>query len=694
MKISLDQIKTTAIVSINSIDYVQCVYKSLLEGECIVPLREVDDKYRLEATNTSKVITPESTKGWLDLTDYNYEQMDLNKIAQISFTSGTEGEPKGVLLSHQALYDVVNRLYEFSKVDSTIREYIGVPVYHSFGYARCRLIAKVSGLGYIPENGFDPKELSKMLKDLSINSLSAVPSMLRVLLSVKEIFGSEALNLKWIEIGSQPMSAVEKQELKDLFPNANIIQHYGLTEASRATILEVDKVKKEHLDSVGKAVGTTSVSISPTGRILIKGHHIADGYLKDGTIIPAVNEEGWLVTSDLGEINDGYLYYQGRADNLINCGGQKVSCEYLEEKIEQSLKLFNGFAISKIPHPIYGDGILLSVESNTQNRVDEIIKIVKDHLSEIGISSTAVLRSYVCEKIPLTDTGKTQYNRLSEIYLQNSTNVNESINTNFTNSKEELIYRLYVKFFNNIDRDTTTFKSMGGDSLAAVAISVDLERILGFIPNTWRELTISELVNESANITEKKFNQSNQNIINSSNLGSSNMNPSDLSFWQLVKEDYLTHDRSFFSQGFWAVYNNRFGNMRMGFRYKLARFPLTIIYRIQTKLVQWLCGIKLDYTVKIGRRVKLEHFGGMILGAKEIADDVTIRQNTTFGIKDLSNLLGKPTIEKGVNIGAGAVIVGDITIGRYSVIGPNAVVDTDIPPFSVVQTSNNTIIQN
>jgi len=110
------------------------------------------------------------------------------------------------------------------------------------------------------------------------------------------------------------------------------------------------------------------------------------------------------------------------------------------------------------------------------------------------------------------------------------------------------------------------------------------------------------------------------------------------------------------------------------------------------KMAQVFCGIKLDYTVQVGRRVKLEHFGGMILGAKKIGDDTIIRQNTTFGIRDISDLSAKPIIEKGVNIGAGVVIVGDVVIGRHSVIGPNCVVSESVPAFSVVTVQQPTVL--
>ena len=74
----------------------------------------------------------------------------------------------------------------------------------------------------------------------------------------------------------------------------------------------------------------------------------------------------------------------------------------------------------------------------------------------------------------------------------------------------------------------------------------------------------------------------------------------------------------------------------------------------------------------------------MILVARRIGNDVIIRQNTTFGIRTLSDLNAKPTIEDNVRIGAGAVVVGDIVVGRGSFIGANTVVDRDVPPYSKV----------
>jgi serine O-acetyltransferase len=167
--------------------------------------------------------------------------------------------------------------------------------------------------------------------------------------------------------------------------------------------------------------------------------------------------------------------------------------------------------------------------------------------------------------------------------------------------------------------------------------------------------------------------------------GSRNCNPPDISFWALIKEDFQTNDAEWFHQGFWALFVNRFGNWRMGIRYRVLRFPLGLIYMFMRKWVQILGGIKLDYTVKVGRRVKIEHFGGMIIGARSIGDDVVIRQNTTMGIRSMADLNGKPVIGDRVDIGAGAVIVGNVVIGSDSIIGANSVVAFDVPAGSFVR---------
>jgi serine O-acetyltransferase len=168
-------------------------------------------------------------------------------------------------------------------------------------------------------------------------------------------------------------------------------------------------------------------------------------------------------------------------------------------------------------------------------------------------------------------------------------------------------------------------------------------------------------------------------------LGRFDLNPPGISFPALLREDFETHGRDFFSQGFWAIAIHRFGNRRMRVRSRPLRIPLSLLYRALYKLVQWTAGIDLQYTTRVGRRVRLWHHSGMQLGALEIGDDVHIRQNATMGVRRHGDPRWmKPVIGAGCHISAGAVIVGPIVIGTGSVIGANVVIAQDVPPGSIV----------
>lgn len=667
---------TVGVVARNSIDYVRTCFRVVGSGNTVVPLRAVDDEYRIAETRPTEVLTPELGTGWFEI-DLPASK-DPSTIAQISFTSGTEGKPKGVLLSRAALDDVVDRLQHLMDPDAGLREYVGVPVYHSFGYGRCRLAARVGGAAYLPSEGFSPSEIADMLSTGEINSLSAVPTQLKILLKASHLFDSGRTKLKWIEIGSQPMNSHDKRALRELFPRARIIQHYGLTEASRSTLLEIHDAKDGALESVGYARLPTQVRIDAEGRIEIKGPHLASGLLIDGEILPLANQDGWFTTKDLGRLAEGYLHFVGRADNQINCGGQKTSAERLEATIEARTRVTSGFAIGRIPHETYGEAILLAIQSNLEPSRKMLVEAAREALKLDGILATNALEDIVVPQIPVTDTGKVQRSRLSRLYQERQ--AGDSDQASIADSQGSLVEVLRRVIGERDFREDVAFEDFGLDSIRMVELALVVERHLGRLPHRWRRLSPKEILEEQRKSPTGTPSGRPENDMS----GSRNQNPPGISFFDLIREDFETHGRDWASQGFWAVFVNRFGNWRMG-RPKIVRAPLTLLYRMQRRLVQVACGIKLDYTVRLGRRVKLEHFGGMILGAREIGDDVVVRQNTTMGIRDMGNLKGKPRIEEGVNIGAGAVIVGDIVVGRHSVIGPNVVIDRDVPAFSLLR---------
>jgi len=153
------------------------------------------------------------------------------------------------------------------------------------------------------------------------------------------------------------------------------------------------------------------------------------------------------------------------------------------------------------------------------------------------------------------------------------------------------------------------------------------------------------------------------------------------SLWELWREDYEAHGRDVTRPGFQAVAVHRFGVWRMGVEPKLLRAPFSVVYRALYRTVRNVYGIELPYTVKLGRRVIFEHQHGIVVhGQTVIGDDCIIRQGVTLGIRSMERLAEAPVLGKGVNVGAGAKIIGHVSVGDGAAIGANAVVLKDVPP--------------
>ena len=148
----------------------------------------------------------------------------------------------------------------------------------------------------------------------------------------------------------------------------------------------------------------------------------------------------------------------------------------------------------------------------------------------------------------------------------------------------------------------------------------------------------------------------------------------------LWHEDWVTHGRDWTRPGFRAVAVHRFGVWRMTVKPRLLRVPLSVIYRFLFRYVRNHYGIELLYTVQLGRRVTFEHQHGIVVHAAcRIGDDCYIRQGVTIGNRSLDRPNEVPVLGHRVNVGAGAKVLGAVTIGDDAAIGANAVVLDDVP---------------
>ncbi len=161
--------------------------------------------------------------------------------------------------------------------------------------------------------------------------------------------------------------------------------------------------------------------------------------------------------------------------------------------------------------------------------------------------------------------------------------------------------------------------------------------------------------------------------------GTTNLNPRGMGLVELMREDLATHGGDWFSPGFRALAVHRFGNWRMDVEPRVLRAPLSVVYRFLFRRIRRSYGIEIDYSTQIGRRVSIDHQSGIVVnGYCRIGDDCRIRQNVTMGVRRV-NIGDCPTLERNVDVGAGAVILGAVTIGENAIIGANAVVLQDVP---------------
>ncbi len=162
-------------------------------------------------------------------------------------------------------------------------------------------------------------------------------------------------------------------------------------------------------------------------------------------------------------------------------------------------------------------------------------------------------------------------------------------------------------------------------------------------------------------------------------------NPRAPSLLTLVKEDFDSHGKDWTRPGFQALAVYRFGVWRMNLKPRALRLPFSAFYKALFVAVRNFYGIELPYTAHVGRRVVFEHQHGIVVhGSCVIGDECIVRQGVTLGIRRMDRLHEAPVLGRGVNVGAGAKLLGGIHVGDNAAIGANAVVLHDVPEGGVV----------
>ena len=153
--------------------------------------------------------------------------------------------------------------------------------------------------------------------------------------------------------------------------------------------------------------------------------------------------------------------------------------------------------------------------------------------------------------------------------------------------------------------------------------------------------------------------------------------------FQNIREDWRTYGRELSRQGLWVMVVYRFGRWRYTIRWRWLRMPFSFLYKVLKPISEVLTGIELPCEVTLGRRFRIDHFGGIVISGDAVfGDDCVIRNGVTVGLKH-AGYRGAPTLGNRVDVGAGAKILGPIRIGDDVLIGANAVVLGDVPSNSI-----------
>ncbi len=252
--------------------------------------------------------------------------------AFILFSSGSTGQPKGIVLRHRHLLAAARNLATVCGLAQDHRELIISRMCHSGAWQRVAATLLGAGCLVLPQG---PLVVSGLLEDIEQHAITGFytpPPLVRYLLMTsRDKVRSATATCRSIEIGSAPLAGTELREVMTIIPTARIFVHYGLTECSRAVILDARGYPGK-LHTVGKASPGVEVAIceedgrhlgpGQVGQILLRGAQQTESYWNRPDLGEEVFRAGWLYTGDYGSLDeDGFLTFVGRKDELITSSG-------------------------------------------------------------------------------------------------------------------------------------------------------------------------------------------------------------------------------------------------------------------------------------------------------------------------------------------------------------------------------------
>lgn len=373
-----------------------------------------------QKTSLTKVSLKDFKEMAVDYSEQSTDFPNNEEVADILFTTGTTGAPKGVPLTYKNEAAAALNINAYIGNTSDDIELLALPVSHSFGLGRVRCCLSNGQTLHLLGSFVNVKRIYRTIEEENITGFTMVPASWKFLQKMSgDQLGHYDKQLKYIEMGSAYISEDDKRHLARLLPTTRIAMHYGLTEASRSAFMEFH-ADSDKLSTVGKASPNTDIQVfndqgqvlpcGEEGEICIKGDHVTQGYLNTN---PASSFyfEGYFRTGDSGTIDsDGYISIKARIKELINVGGKKVAPTEVDEQILKIAGVKDCACVgTRDPEGILGEVVkAFVVKGNNELTFDFITKQLSGKLEAYKIP---VIYEWI-DCIPKTSNGKIQRNLL------------------------------------------------------------------------------------------------------------------------------------------------------------------------------------------------------------------------------------------------------------------------------------------
>lgn len=361
-------------------------------------------------------------------------ELNLDDLGELRYTSGTTGNPKGIMLPYRSWLAVTRNLLldQLPDITSADKFLALQPLYHGAGW---RILAVwVRGATHYITPRFDPEIAFDLIEKEKISVIKTVPTVLLRLLDSPDIKKRDLSSVRTILYGASPMPVEKLKQGLAIFGPV-FVQGYGQTEApvticvlrKEDHVIDDDPDKIKRLASIGRPYTMVEVKVADEkgtevasgemGEIMVRGDHIMMGYLNRPEDTAERIRDGWIYTNDLATTDEeGYIYLTGgRKSDMIISGGLNVFPVEVEQVLYQHPAVAE-VAVIGVPHPEWGEAVKACVVLRAGQSVneEELIDFCRGRLA--GYKKPRSI-DFLTE-LPKNAAGKILHRELRERYQQ------------------------------------------------------------------------------------------------------------------------------------------------------------------------------------------------------------------------------------------------------------------------------------